>query len=110
MPSGTLIFDNSGNLYGAAVGEYSQITGAVTGSVFELSPTISPGGSWTESVLWDVDANNEDKGSRPTGQLAMNPAGNIDGIDAVGGGGADRPGKSRSSASRLDTAALILTL
>ncbi len=85
-PNGTLVFDKSGNLYGVAFGEYSQVTGGIHGEVFELSPPASLAAAWTETVLWAVDASNVNSGGQPIGKLAMDPAGNIYGIDGFGGG------------------------
>jgi uncharacterized repeat protein (TIGR03803 family) len=46
--NGQLTFDNSGNLYGT-----TDLAGAYgSGSVFELSPPSSPGGSWTPTTLY----------------------------------------------------------
>jgi len=53
-PSGNLAFDSAGNLYGTEMG--SDCTGTFCyggfGTVFQLSPPSSPGGSWTETTLY----------------------------------------------------------
>jgi hypothetical protein len=51
-PTGNLIFDAAGNLYGtASYGSGSACgTGYVCGVVFKLKP--NPDGTWTESVLY----------------------------------------------------------
>jgi uncharacterized repeat protein (TIGR03803 family) len=73
-PTGGLIFDASGNLYGtsSAGGQgmgYCPAGGC--GSVFELSPSD---GSWTETVLFDFDQGNS---AFPRGNLTADPAGNL---------------------------------
>jgi uncharacterized repeat protein (TIGR03803 family) len=67
-PSGNLIFDDVGNLYGLA------------GGVFELSPNA--GGSWTETVLYNFG--NGADGQYPTG-LMMSRSGNLYGTTFEGG-------------------------
>jgi len=73
-PQGGLIFDAVGNLYGMTAGG-----GAGNGTVFELKH--NPDGSWTESVLSDIDDLHGDIESG----LVFDSAGNLYG--AVGGGG-----------------------
>jgi hypothetical protein len=76
-PAGTLTFDKQGNLYGTATEwKGSQDTGAI----FELSPPVSPGGAWTETVLWVFGID----GAYPSGKLAIDPAGNLYGIGTSG--------------------------
>src|SRR5215469_17468149 len=60
-PVGPLIFDNAGNLYGAA-----QYGGAGCGVIFELSPPTQ-GTTWTESVLYTFGCVAD--GAYPTGGL-----------------------------------------
>jgi uncharacterized repeat protein (TIGR03803 family) len=70
-PVSGLILDTSGNLYGV-----TQVGGALCrnppmyncGVVFELTPHS---GGWTESVLYDFD------GGPPSGELLLDPAGNL---------------------------------
>ena len=50
-PSGSLIFDKLGNLYGAAE-DYGPAGG---GTVFELSPPSGGQGAWTETTLVSLD-------------------------------------------------------
>lgn len=76
-PTGNLIFDGSGNLYGVALG------GVINkGAVFELSPAT--GGTWTEKVIHSFDNNGTD-GIGPNGTLAIDGSGNLYGT-TVGGG------------------------
>ena len=64
-----LLFDSSGNLYGTswAGGVYNE------GTVYELSP--SPGGGWTESVLYSFTGSGD--GAGPVGGLVFDAAGNL---------------------------------
>jgi uncharacterized repeat protein (TIGR03803 family) len=77
-PTGGLIFDSSGNLYGTAAeqGHYGQ------GVVFELTPGSD--GSWTETVLHSFRAFPVD-GINPQGGLVFDQAGNLYGTTQQGG-------------------------
>jgi len=79
-PSGTLIFDQQGNLYGTTVGG-SEGDG---GSVFELSPPAL-GGSWVETVLWAFNGNDPKGGQNPYGKLVFDADGNLYGTTFYGG-------------------------
>src|SRR5580700_105340 len=64
-PYGTLVKGGHGLLYGtAALGGPSN-----SGMVFSLSPPASPGGLWTETVLY-VFGTNAGDGSFPAGVVA----------------------------------------
>ena len=81
VPMSTLVFDKQGNLYGT--------TGASTdgyGAVFELSPPTSPGGAWTETVLYDFPIDGS-HGGQPEGKLLFDAAGNLYGTTGYGGTG-----------------------
>jgi len=74
-PTGGLIFDKDGNLYGT-----TQYGGAsVEGTVYELTPS---NGKWTEKVL---HAFNGKDGARPWAGLILDSAGNLYGTTAEGG-------------------------
>jgi uncharacterized repeat protein (TIGR03803 family) len=82
-PAAGLVFDQSGNLYGATT--YGGSDGA--GVVFELSPS---GASWTYSVLYtftgqDGCPDNEYIGAGPWAALTMDPAGNLYGTTRCDG-------------------------
>jgi uncharacterized repeat protein (TIGR03803 family) len=69
-PSGQLIFDQAGNIYGT------------NGScVFELTPS---GEGWTPSLLYCFNGGND--GEHPTSGVVMDQAGNLYGTTAYGGG------------------------
>jgi hypothetical protein len=70
-----LVFDNSGNLYGAT------LVGGFSGSVFELMPTLS--GYWNSVTLYNFDSTH---GSGPAnGSLVFDSAGNLYGATQNGG-------------------------
>lgn len=71
-----LIFDSSGNLYGAAGEEGSSNCG----SVFELSPS---GSSWTEKTLYAFKGGND--GCTPVATLIFDKSGNLYGTTKLGG-------------------------
>ena len=75
-PSGGVIFDNSGNLYGTT--EFG-ISG--NGTVFELTPS---GGQWIYTLLYSLMSGQSGVGG-PLGTLAMDAAGNLYGTTNQGG-------------------------
>ncbi|MGA7220621.1 MAG: choice-of-anchor tandem repeat GloVer-containing protein [Candidatus Sulfotelmatobacter sp.] len=75
VPSGPLVVDSRGNLYGTAGG------GDGYGIIFELSPSSS--GTWVETVLYSFQT--ETTGSRPQGPLVFDSAGNLYGTTYSGG-------------------------
>jgi uncharacterized repeat protein (TIGR03803 family) len=77
-PIAGMIMDAAGNLYGTTYG--GSFGGG--GTVFELSP--SPGGGWTETVLYAFDHGNSG-GSFPYAGLIMDSAGNLYGTTNNGG-------------------------
>jgi uncharacterized repeat protein (TIGR03803 family) len=79
-PYNTLIFDKQGNLYGATYGG-GDVNGG--GTVFELSPPASPGGAWTETILY-VFPSDQSQGVWP-GKLTFDGVGNLYGTTAIGG-------------------------
>jgi uncharacterized repeat protein (TIGR03803 family) len=79
FPTGTLILDKKGNLYGTTT--YNDTNGG--GTIFELSPPSVAGGSWTETVLWSFPKLSA--GAHPSGKLVMDEAGNLYGTTASGG-------------------------
>jgi uncharacterized repeat protein (TIGR03803 family) len=80
-PSGGVIIDNAGHLYGTtAYGGTNTNCGGSCGTVFELSP--AEGGGWTETVLHSF---NHTDGSTPYSALIMDTNGNLYGTTAYGG-------------------------
>ncbi len=76
QPTGGVIFDSAGNLYGAA-----QLGGASGyGSVFRLAPA---GGGWSQSTLYSFQ--NGSDGANPTGGLTFDSSGDLYGSTASSG-------------------------
>ena len=76
-PSGGLIFDNSGNLYGT-----TEVGISNDGTVFELTPS---GGQWTYTLLYSLMSEHGGVGG-PLGTLAMDATGNLYGAANEGDG------------------------
>jgi len=88
-PSGGLVADGAGNLYGTTGYGGSGpcvLFGAATGcgTVFELSPPKQKGGAWTETVLYNFQGGND--GDLPIGPLVFDKVGNLYGTTEFGGG------------------------
>ena len=74
FPTGGLIFDEAGNLYGA-----TELGGVEAGIVYELTPS---GNDWTESILHSFSGQG---GYEPYGGLISDNAGNLYGTTQDGG-------------------------
>lgn len=82
-PTGTLIFDGSGNLYGTTSGGGTGMcNGRACGRVFKL--TLAADRKWTYSVLHSFGKNSTD-GNSPYAGLVFDSAGNLYGTTAYGG-------------------------
>jgi uncharacterized repeat protein (TIGR03803 family) len=86
-PSGNLIFDAEGNLYGVTAGGgagsiYCGEPGC--GVVFELKPPSVSGGSWTEAVIYEFFTSGTIDGFSPNGVL-LGPGGVVFGTTSYGG-------------------------
>ncbi len=78
-PSGSLVFDAKGNLYGTTIlGGF----GAGLGTVFELNP--SGNGAWAEQQLYSFDNSAKD-GYYPYANLIFDGSGNLYGVTKYGG-------------------------
>lgn len=77
----TLIFDGSGNLYGAAYagGNLTSCFGGC-GTIFKLTPGTN---GWTESTIYTFSGGSD--GSYPFGALVFDAAGNLYGTTGAGG-------------------------
>jgi len=80
QPSGGLIFDASGNLYGTTNFGGSGSCNLGCGTVFKLTPSS---GGWTESVLYTFTGGND--GREPYARLLSDSAGNLYGTTLFGG-------------------------
>jgi uncharacterized repeat protein (TIGR03803 family) len=78
-PTGNLVEDSAGNLYGVA----AECALSDPGAVFELTPPVAPARVWTERVLYAFTGG--DDGDRPQAGLIFDGAGNLYGT--TGGGG-----------------------
>jgi uncharacterized repeat protein (TIGR03803 family) len=88
FPYASLVTDQKGNLYGTSfVGGSGTCdqggTNIGCGTVFEVSPPTTKGGSWTEHVLYSFLNGND--GSFPHGSLVFDPQGNLYGTTYGGG-------------------------
>jgi uncharacterized repeat protein (TIGR03803 family) len=83
LPSGPLVMDETGSLYGET--QYSGAQSAYGGTVFELSPPTIPGGRWTETTLHSFGASGD--GTYPLGGLVLDTQGNLFGTTNGGGSG-----------------------
>jgi uncharacterized repeat protein (TIGR03803 family) len=88
-PSGGLVIDSAGNLYGVTA--YGGAGNCVLlgilvgcGTVYEVSPPKQKDGSWKETVLYSFPAAKE--GYVPNGDLVFDSAGNLYGATIFGGG------------------------
>ena len=90
VPSGGVVFDPQGNLYGATTdgGPVSCAPiGYACGTVFQLSPPTQKGGSWTESLIYQFLGKGSNDASVPNGGPIRDAAGNLYGVTAYGGTG-----------------------
>jgi uncharacterized repeat protein (TIGR03803 family) len=89
-PTGGLLFDSAGNIYGTTNGggPYCGSDGGC-GTVYELSPTS--GGGWTETILHNFCSTGDQftclDGSHPFAGLIMDETGNLYGTTPTGGTG-----------------------
>ena len=77
-PAGAVVFDASGNLYGAALGGADN-----SGVIYKLTP--GAGGTWTQSVIYTFGPTSVN-GTFPNG-LTIDAAGNLYGTTYEGGTG-----------------------
>jgi uncharacterized repeat protein (TIGR03803 family) len=80
MPSGGLIVDAAGNLYGTTYGGGVDCAGGGCGTVFKLTPGAN--GKWTQTVLHEFKGKD---GANPVSELIFDAAGKLYGTTAQGG-------------------------
>jgi hypothetical protein len=78
-PTGPVLIDSAGNLYGTALGSTGN-----SGGIYQIIP--GSGGTWTESVIYFFTNGND--GSGPYGGLAMDSSGNLYGTASLAGANA----------------------
>jgi hypothetical protein len=89
FPSGNLVIDKAGNLYGATQfgggkgTTCNVIYGGQCGTVFELSPPPTKRGKWKEKVLHAFAGDSD--GANPNGGLVLDSEGAIYGTTFAGG-------------------------
>lgn len=81
LPSGGLVRDKAGNLYGATI----ERGGFGEGTAFQLTPPTTKGGAWTETTLHSFSDTNGD-GAYPVGNLILGNGGDLYGVTYQGGG------------------------
>jgi hypothetical protein len=88
-PTGGVVFDKSGNLYGATMdgGATNCSPMAACGTVYQLSPPTKKGGNWAETVLRVFQGKAFNDGEFPQGGVIADAAGNIYGTTGYGGTG-----------------------
>ena len=80
FPSGGLVADQAGNLYGVTL-----IGGANNlGAVYQLASPVAEGGSWTETVIFSFSGSD---GTLPFGRLQFDETGALYGTTTSGGSG-----------------------
>jgi uncharacterized repeat protein (TIGR03803 family) len=89
VASGDLVFDKTGNLYGATLfgggkgTTCDSLYGGQCGTIFKLSPPKTKGGKWTEKVLQSFGGGAD--GASPNGGLVLDSKGVIYGTTSSGG-------------------------
>ncbi len=88
-PTGGIVFDKAGNLYGATFdgGAENCSPIAYCGTVFQLTPPANNGDPWTETVLYVFKGAKFGDGDLPAGGLVIDNQGNLYGTTAYGGTG-----------------------
>src|SRR5450432_1633887 len=71
-PTGKVIFDGVGNLYGTTT---ERFTDGDPGTVFQLKHPATPGGSWTHRILHSFGALGSEDGRGPTTSLVFRNGG-----------------------------------
>lgn len=86
LPSGRLLLDASGNLFGTTDGGGA----GAEGTVFQLTPPVKVGDPWTESVLYSFSGGVD--GSNPAAGVVMDKKGRLFGTAQHGGTGNPKVG------------------
>lgn len=88
-PSANVVFDKAGNLYSTtyAGGGMGTCTFQGCGSVFKLTPPVTKGAAWTETVLHSFPNAGGQDGSQPSGGLVFGKNDVLFGVTQDGGKG-----------------------
>jgi len=89
-PAGGVVFDKTGNLYGATTVWGPDNCFPIAnecGLVFELSPPAKKGDPWIETILFQFKGKGANDASSPSGGVILDNAGNVYGVSAYGGTG-----------------------
>jgi hypothetical protein len=89
VPAGGVVFGKQGNLYGATTdGGSTSCRGPFQcGTVYQLQPPATKGGSWTETLLWVFKGSDGNDGASPFSGLVWDHAGNLYGATGYDGSG-----------------------
>jgi uncharacterized repeat protein (TIGR03803 family) len=68
-PRGNMVFDTRGNLYGATMFGGQSCPATECGTVFKLNKPATPGGAWTEAILYTFTGG--DDGGQPYGGVVF---------------------------------------
>ena len=102
-PAASLVSDAAGNLYGTTAD--GGIEFSCCGTIFQLSPPATVGGSWSETVLYQFQGGSD--GAAPLGTLIFDKLGNLYGT--TGGGGDDAVGSTIFELSPPSTPGAVWT-
>lgn len=81
LSNGSLTFHNEGRLYGIATSGQFDL-----GSIFELVPPTTPGGTWSENILHSFAGGSDGIVATALGNVVFDKAGNLYGATYLGGG------------------------
>jgi len=80
-PQAGVVIDGTGNIYGTTYGGGGTGCGTGCGTVYELSPTLA--GGWTYSVIYSFTGGAD--GAQPLSQLVLDSSNNLYGTTLYGG-------------------------
>ncbi len=85
-PDAGVAIDSAGNLYGTTEfgGFSSSYCSSGCGTVFEVSPPPTQGGTWSYAIIHEFDG---DDGASPLDPLTLDKSGNLYGTTSLGQGG-----------------------
>jgi uncharacterized repeat protein (TIGR03803 family) len=87
LPGGNLVADSNNVLYGTTCDG-----GLDFGTVFKLTPPVSTGGAWKETLLYSFKGANARDGACPQAGLVLDASGTLYGTTSLGGSGCEPSG------------------